>query len=182
MGGHREAKVHSQSYTTQPAWWAIAAAPAEHDMVACMATAGVGNGCRCLELPMPLAWQLTAAPSVTRMKAPCSLSRWAHDLMPRVSRCSWLAHDLCHSYPRGWKSKNLATLTAIMEVALFPTKTYVVGDSSNTGKSSDAGRLQFGYTSSSHFIKGIPLSLSFSFLLTSFFFSFKAFTTILYFK
>lgn len=130
-----------------------------------LAMDAVAWSCRCR---WPDSWLLP--PQLPEWRLPV---RWVAEPMiwcPGVSRCSWLAHDLCRSYPRGWKSKNLATLTAIMEVALFPTMTYVVGDSSNTGKSSDAGRLQFGHTSSSHFIKGIPLSLSFSFLLTSFFF------------
>lgn len=52
-----------------------------------------------------------------------SQSRW--------SLSSGLAHNLCHSCQNSWKSKNLSFFTAIMEMALFPRKTHMVGNSPN---------------------------------------------------
>lgn len=151
--------------------------PTGHDMVACVPAAGVGLGC--LELLMLLAWQLAAATSVTRMKAPCALSHWPLIWSPRVTHCSWLAHDLRHNSQRGWKRKNLVTLTAVMKVTLFPTKTYTVGNSPNRGGGSEAGKPQFDYTS--HFIQRHS-SESLIVLFADIFFPFKLFINILYFK
>lgn len=62
-----------------------------------------------------------------------------------VSPCLWLAHDLCHSYKRGWNSKNLAILTAVLDMDLFPMKTRMVENLPNIDRGSGVGRPQFDH-------------------------------------
>lgn len=63
-----------------------------------------------------------------------------------MSPCLWRAHDLCHSCKRGWNSKNLAILTAILDMNLFPMKTHMVENLPNIERGSGVGRPQFDHT------------------------------------